>query len=92
LSNVQRKEIGTDGSADLIFRIKEIKIHTPGGYDAGSFGRNAVGQRTIVKKWQPGSTIRIELHYGFLNLRNADAVEELLSKTLLGAEEEGEPG
>jgi hypothetical protein len=83
LREMQRKEIGTDGSADLIFRIKEIKIHTPGGYDAGSFSRNAVGQRVIVKKWEPGSTIRIELHYGFLNLRDANAVEKILSETLL---------
>jgi hypothetical protein len=42
-------------------------------------GRNAVGQRTIVKKGEPGSTIRIEIHHGFLNLRDADALEKILS-------------
>jgi hypothetical protein len=83
LQQLQRKDIGSGGAADLIFRIKEIKIHTPGGYDAGTAGRNAVGQRTITKKWQSGGTYRIELHYGFLNLRDADAVEKILGETLL---------
>jgi hypothetical protein len=83
LQYVRRKDIGKDGAADLVFKTKTVTYGVSGGSGPPELKRNAVGQRVIERKKQEGGQQSVDVDYGFLKLRDADRVQQILTETLV---------